>query len=242
MLEQKIMTYCLPGVPSSTFPLVENGLPLSIGIMEFGVRQKKKRGQLRKKEGLLLGHWESEYASKGVDFYPEVFKVVGDFTSTGLERFRHKESMVDLSIRCVGLPGEVLGYIKDGGMARLSNGLNGEVKSLLRDIEGEKDTRFLYDLATGPPWHDIIDRFRGNISEYFLQSYTLSCCGELGIKAVPNFRILYNDNIYRNGTEVDMLLLFHGDAPFHRLKERLESFPNLVIRTDRETCGRHYLH
>src|SRR3989344_1540978 len=123
---------------------------LSLAFIEIGCRPAAKRKQLKDKRELFYNYWNEVYLKNGVEWLPEVYRILvhygpGETPGMGMEN-----SEVNLSVIYHYITPEMLEGITEQEKSRLYKVAGkGHIRRMLEEIVDEGDAVRLHALISG---------------------------------------------------------------------------------------------
>ncbi|NOZ80302.1 MAG: hypothetical protein GXP63_01400 [DPANN group archaeon] len=225
---------------SIEFPVYQDGQLISFTLIEVGCLPRGKRQQLKGKKKLLHELWMDEYP--GSHHLPEVYRHLVSFNYNPDYPVDDQKRPIDtvMSYQHItkelleGLGEEYFGHI----MARLEKKhqkIRRRDRIELERILSSSDADGLLDFLRDRKRIDLAGDIRGELAEAF----TLQDIDRVkpeGMSLLNNHHINFFNKDYRNGTEVDGVLIFYGISSYLDLLYNLKKKDYLFVN-DRWSIG-----
>lgn len=211
---------------------------LNFALIEVGCKQAKKRAALRDKKELFYKYWAETYRKQGIDWVPQIFKILAHYDPLGKERKAFdKKVKADHIIYCKNIDQKTLESLTEYDYNHIFHTVSSlsKKRDVLEDlIIYNKDAQALQYLIVKEGHKPEYSNLRGKMAEILIQKAIENAKPEpMSIKR--NGRIKYFTKKfpkYNEGTEIDAIADFHGTQQYIQLIENLKLNPNLIIKED----------
>lgn len=204
-----------------------SGERLGLGLVEVSCRPKNKPSLLAAKKELLMKAWADQFRRAGVDWYPAIVRVMAHYDPGGWEvRMDDRKYSPDTVIIYDHVTEGMLGAFSDDQIQKLKkqapNGRKREVTAIFRDNDPDR----LLALITSRD--QAMGNFRGAVAEVLVRN-DIAAEIPAGMELLPNQTFIFYNRRFRQGTEIDGMLIFRGEFPYATLVDRLREKPHLRV-------------
>lgn len=222
----------LPGSSVKGIPLIVDGNQLNIGFVEIGCRETGRRGQLKNKEAMFYEFWEEAYASTGVEWSPDVYRMLAHY-ELGKYTQADEPDMVDTIVICRYIPEGLLSSLKQSEVEKIFQVIRSEGKrrSVLEHLIATDDAKGLHQLIIEGADEPNYSMIRGKMAEVIILKSIRENIPN-GMSMYENSLIRYFTERFENGTEIDGVLTFHKPVSYLQLLDNLNKLEYLDVRND----------
>ena len=206
----------------------QEGRPLNFGLIEIGCKPNGKRLQLKSKRELLYKLWGDVYREQ-TDWTPRIYRTLFHYDPENQGRVDNPKYQPD-TIATYNTIDEVLLDKLTKNEDQLEVSMTNNMRNLLNKIIETRDFEKL-DWIFKCRHQQELASVRGKLAEILAFSDILDSKPE-SMEMVTNGYLHYFNRSYRTGTEVDVILTFHGNDAYHDLITDLAKNEYLEIQTN----------
>jgi hypothetical protein len=231
------LTFELPKTAIKDIPLFYNNQKLSIGFIEIGCKHRSKRSQLTNKKELFYKFWGDNYKTKGVDWYPEIYRTLVHYNQDFNPITFTKKYLLNHTISCKYVTELMLDYLEQDDKSKIFKTVRkkSSLKEDLEDLIENKEKDKIHHMIVNNNRDTSLAILRGTFAELLMLNEIYSSTPH-DMYLFRNGQIHYMNKRYTNGTEIDGITLFHGKEPYFQLIESLKKKEHLDIKEDKLIC------
>jgi len=230
--KQRPVYFELPESPIRGIPLVSEGQRLSIGLVEIGCRRSGKRRQLRNKRLLMQKYWRDHYTRRhNIIWTPEIYRTLAHYDPHDKNPLPvGRGADPDAIITYQYISQEMLAALTEYDKCRIYGAVErGRPRHVLEEILETDDAKRLHTLIAHQRHNPKMSDLRGIMAEIISQK-DIEAALSKGMSMYRNSDVAYFNRTFRNGTEIDGILIFYGEEPFLVLLETLKEYNHIVVR------------
>ena len=233
MIEDKELSEIYFELPDSSIkgiPIYHQDKKINFGFVEIGCKPDGKRAQLRDKKELFYRYWAEEYKKRfGLDWFPNIFRMLAHYDPTQDPRLNTKKVELDVTIFYQYITPEMISSLTQKDKQGIYSVIAENKKNILEEIIETSDAARLHSLITLERENPQLSNLRGKFAEVLVLKDIFNSM-PFGISLYRNGDIKYFNKRYDNGTEIDGILTFYDQLRFETLVERLSSLEHVVVK------------
>jgi len=213
-------------------PLVSGDQQLSIGLVEIACRRSRKRKQLRDKRLLMQKYWRDHYKRRhNIMWTPEIYRTLTHYDpddDNPLPVGRGADPDAIITYKYISQ--EMLAALTEYDKCQIYGVVErGRPRYVLEEILETNDAKRLHTLIAHQRDNPKMSDLRGKMAEIISQKDIEAALPE-GMRLYRNSYVDYVNTTFRYGTEIDGILIFHGEEPYIVLLETLKELDHIVVR------------
>jgi hypothetical protein len=228
------LKFTLPNTSIKNIPLTSENKNLSIGFIEIGCKHSNKRSQLTNKKELLYKFWGDNYRNKGIDWYPEIYRILIQYNRKFEPISFTKKYLINHTITCKYVTNLMMDYLerKDKNKIYRTVKKSKKLKTKLEILIQNNEKELIHDMIINSRDKPKLAMIRGTFAELFMLNEIYENIPK-NMQLFKNGQINYFNKRYTNGTEIDGIILFYGNEPYYKLINTLKKQPHLEVKKDR---------